>query len=111
LELVRNPFYLEKLCLVARLQESWPANRADLLRQCTDYLLFRERSKGHPDFPGVEPMRLALSGLAAALVPISESTFRPRADLLAKIPPRVETVTVRGPPPETVLRRASCHAA
>ncbi len=107
LQLVRNPYYLQALCLVTQQQQTWPANRADLLRQSTELLLHRERTREHADFPGVAPMRLALSALAEVFVPASEGTFRPRAEVLESIPPRV--TTVNGPievSPEAVIHIA-----
>ena len=105
LELVRNPYYLSMLCYILAGEGSWPANRAHLFDGFVGYLLRREASRGHADWPGAEPLRTALAALAESIQPMGQGTRLPRPELLQRIPAQVAGKD--GPvatPPLTVLR-------
>ena len=105
LELVRNPYYLSMLCFIVAGEGTWPANRAHLFDEFVGYLVGREGQRGHPDWPGAEPLCTALAGLAEAIQPLGQGTRLPRAEWLQRIPAQVAGDD--GPvatPPKTVLR-------
>ncbi len=105
LELVRNPYYLSILAYLVAGGGAWPTSRAALLAGFVDLSLARERTRDHPDWPGKEPLRMALSGLAESIQALGEGTRLPRRELLARIPERVEGRD--GPvatPPPAILR-------
>jgi formylglycine-generating enzyme required for sulfatase activity len=105
LALVRNPYYLSMLCLILAGKGAWPANRGQLFDEFAGYLLRREADRGHPDWPGLEPLRTALAGLAEAIQPLGQGTRLPRPELLKRIPSQVDGKD--GPastPPQTILR-------
>ncbi|RMF29507.1 MAG: NACHT domain-containing protein, partial [Chloroflexi bacterium] len=105
LDLVRNPYYLMMLAYILAGGGTWPANRASLFREFVDYLLGRERRRGHPDWLGEAPLKQALAVLAESIQPLGEGTRLPRREVLARLPRQVEGPD--GPvetPPRTVLK-------
>jgi len=105
LELVRNPYYLSMLVYILAQGGTWPTNRAWLFDRFIELLLAREKRRGHPDWPGTDPLRNALSALAESIQPLGEGTRLARREMLARVPPQVEGPD--GPvetPPPTVLR-------
>jgi formylglycine-generating enzyme required for sulfatase activity len=105
LELVRNPYYLSMLAYILARGGEWPAGRAGMLEDFVDLLLTREKTRGHPDWPGENILRQALSALAERIQPMGEGTRLPRQETLVRIPGQVA-----GPdglvevPPPTILR-------
>ncbi|HEC36294.1 MAG TPA: NACHT domain-containing protein, partial [Anaerolineae bacterium] len=105
LELVRNPYYLSMLAYILAGGGAWPANRAAMFHTFVDLLLTREQARGHPDWPGKEPLEEALSSLAESIQPMGQGTRLERREFLARIPSQVEGPD--GPvdtPPKVVLR-------
>jgi formylglycine-generating enzyme required for sulfatase activity len=90
LDLVRNPYYLSMLAYILAGGGAWPANRAALFREFVGFLLTREQSRGHLDWPGKEVLEQALSGLAESIQPMGQGTRLARREMLARIPAQVE---------------------
>lgn len=105
LELMRNPYYLSMLCFIVARTDAWPSSRAHLFDEFVGYLLSREADRGHSDWPGREPLRVALAALAEAMQPLGQGTRLPRPELLQFIPSQVTGKDGPVPtPPVTVLR-------
>ena len=109
LELVRNPYYLSMLAYIVAEGGVWPSNRAGLLDRFVRLLILREQTRQHRDWLGTEPLLEALSTLAESVQPMGQGTRLPRQEMLARIPPHVETVEgVLETPGPTVLRLGLC---
>ena len=104
LELVRNPYYLSMLAFIVARGGAWPHSRTAMLKGFVDLLLERERTRGHPDWPGGEVLRDALAALADAIQPLGEGTRLPRRQVLARIPEQVagRDGPLATPPPAVV---------
>jgi len=105
LALVRNPYYLSMLAYIVAQGGAWPAGRAEMLEGFVDLLLAREQTRNHPNWPGREALRRALSALAERVQPLGEGTRLSRREMQARIPEQVEGPN--GPvhtPPAAVLR-------
>jgi formylglycine-generating enzyme required for sulfatase activity len=89
LALVRNPYYLSMLAYILATGGEWPASRAGMLKNFVDLLLAREKTRAHPDWPGEDVLREALSALAEGVQPMGEGTRLPRREALARIPGQV----------------------
>ncbi len=89
LAIVRNPYYLQMLTYLVASKSQFPATRAELFDNFIRLLLLREQERNHPDWPGLQPLRRALTELAERLQPMGEGTRLPRAEMLQRIPTRV----------------------
>jgi hypothetical protein len=90
LDLARNPYYLTMLAWLVAQGGTWPASRAGLFRGFTDTLLEREQTRGHPDWPGKQPLLTALSLLAETMQAQGEGTRLLRGEVLQRIPAQVD---------------------
>ena len=105
LDLVRNPFYLYILCWLVAGDQAWPTGRAGLFRGFVGHLLGREQQRHHPDWPGDLALTAGLATLAEGMQRLGEGTRLPKAQVLERLPTRVETPD--GPldtDPRTLLR-------
>ncbi|WP_295458983.1 SUMF1/EgtB/PvdO family nonheme iron enzyme [uncultured Thiodictyon sp.] len=105
LELVRNPFYLWILCWLVDQGKAWPSGRAGIFSGFVGHLLARERRQNHADWPGEAAVIAALAALAEGMQRLGEGTRLTRAEVLKRLPTRVETPD--GPvdlDPKSILR-------
>lgn len=93
LELFRNPWYLNMLAFLVRVQSAWPANRAGLFRGFTAGLWDREQEKvvaKGGTWPGQAVLEAALAALAAVMTPAGRGTRMPRREALAALPRQLQ---------------------
>ncbi|WP_295394700.1 SUMF1/EgtB/PvdO family nonheme iron enzyme [uncultured Thiodictyon sp.] len=91
LDLVRNPFYLTILCRLVAAGAAWPSGRAALFNGFVATLLEREPERSHADWPGAPAVTAALAVLAEGMQRLGEGTRLPRAEVLKRLPTRVQT--------------------
>ncbi|MGH8571479.1 MAG: NACHT domain-containing protein, partial [Gammaproteobacteria bacterium] len=103
LGLMRNPYYLYMLCYIVASNEAWPGNRAAMFDRFTDVLLKRETLRRHPDWPGSEPVRAALTWLAEGMQALGEGTRLLRGEALARLHERSQGPDANGATPEQVI--------